>query len=223
MEGLLEAELWVKLALAIGCGAAVGLERELSDKPAGLRTTMLICIGSTLITMVSLHIAIAFSEAQIVIGDPGRIAGEMISGIGFLGAGAIIQARGSVHGLTTAATIWFMAGIGLAIGSGAYAWALVTTFLVLVILYVLGRLETRMKRPRRFVQFKVESRRDPRLLDELNQLAESAGLSLDDFKLARHDEGMEMEFALTCTREARDELIGRMLEIDGVRDVRVNG
>ncbi len=120
--------------MSIVCGAAVGLEREFGDKPAGLRTNMLICVGSTLITMASIHLALVYSVRQVAIGDPGRIAGEMISGIGFLGAGAIIQSRGSVHGLTTAGTIWFLAEVGLAIGSGYYAPAIVTTMILLAIL-----------------------------------------------------------------------------------------
>ena len=123
--------MWIKLALATACGAAIGIERELHDKPAGLRTNMLICVGSALITMVSLHVALSYAERQVNIADPGRIAAQIVSGIGFIGAGTIIQARGSVHGLTTAATIWVMAGIGLAIGSGAFAPAIATTVILL--------------------------------------------------------------------------------------------
>src|SRR5512134_932141 len=124
MGEFLAAGTWLKLALAAGCGAAIGFERELHDKPAGLRTNMLICIGSTVITMVSIHVALTYSERQVNIADPGRIAAQIVSGIGFLGAGTIIQARGSVHGLTTAATMWVLAGVGLAIGAGIYGLAL---------------------------------------------------------------------------------------------------
>ncbi|MGH7573014.1 MAG: MgtC/SapB family protein, partial [Gemmatimonadota bacterium] len=135
--------------LSVACGAAIGMERELSDKPAGLRTNMLICVGSTLITMVSIHVALSYAERQVNIADPGRIAAQIVSGVGFLGAGTIIQSRGSVHGLTTAATIWVMAGIGLAIGSGYFAPAIGTTVILLVILWVLGRIEDRLPKPRR--------------------------------------------------------------------------
>lgn len=206
----------------MACGAAIGMERELSDKPAGLRTNMLICVGSTVITMVSMYVALTFSVRQVVVGDPGRIAGEMISGIGFLGAGVIIQARGSVHGLTTAATIWYMAGIGLTIGSGLYALAVTATVILLVILWILGRIEDRLSKPRRFVHFEVKSRREAGVLDEINDIAESNGLHLDDFQLSRDDEGMEIEFALTCSVSARDELVKRMLDIDAIEAVHVN-
>lgn len=199
----------------------IGLERELRDKAAGLRTNMLICVGSTVITMASVYVADVFSERQTVVGDPGRIAGEMISGIGFLGAGVIIQSRGSVHGLTTAATIWYMAGVGLTIGSGMYALAVAATLILLVILWILGRIEDRMTKPRRFVSFQVKARREAGVLDEINDLAEEHDLKLDDFRLTREDDRMELEFALTCSAEARDELVERMLGIGAVESIHV--
>ena len=198
------------------------MERELSDKPAGLRTNMLICVGSTLITMVSLHVALSYAERQVNIADPGRIAAQIVSGVGFLGAGTIIQARGSVHGLTTAATIWVMAGIGLAIGSGFYAPAVATTAILLVILWVLGWIESRISKPRRFVHFQVRARREAGVLDEINDIAEENALQLNDFRLSRDERAMEIEFALTCSAAARDEFVERMLGIDAVDTVRVN-
>lgn len=198
------------------------MERELSDKPAGLRTNMLICVGSTLITMVSLHVALSYAERQVNIADPGRIAAQIVSGVGFLGAGTIIQARGSVHGLTTAATIWVMAGIGLAIGSGFYAPAVATTLILLVILWVLGRIESRISKPRRFVHFQVRARREAGVLDEINDIAEENALQLNDFRLSRDERAMEIEFALTCSAAARDEFVERMLGIDAVETVHVN-
>jgi putative Mg2+ transporter-C (MgtC) family protein len=223
VEDLLSGELWVKLLLAFACGAAIGLERELSDKPAGLRTNMLICVGSTLITMLSLHVALTYSEAQRAIGDPTRIAGEMISGIGFLGAGAIIQARGSVHGLTTAATIWVMAGIGLAIGSAAYGAAIATTLMLLAILYVLGRVEQKfLERRKHFVHLHITARREAGLIRRLNQLAEEHGISLEGLQLSREGDRVEAEFALTCTAETRDDLVEGLLDDAAVEDVRVS-
>jgi putative Mg2+ transporter-C (MgtC) family protein len=182
---------------------------------------MLICVGSTVITMASVYLALAFSERQTAVGDPGRIAGEMISGIGFLGAGVIIQARGSVHGLTTAATIWYMAGVGLTIGSGMYELAIAATVILLVVLWVLGRIENRLTKPRRFVHFLVSARREAGVLDEINDIAEENNLELDDFRLSRGDDGMEVEFALTCSVEARDDFVERMLEIEAIESVQV--
>jgi putative Mg2+ transporter-C (MgtC) family protein len=216
------AEMWIKLGLAIACGAAIGIERELHDKPAGLRTNMLICVGSTLLTMVSISVALTYAERQINIADPGRIAAQIVSGIGFLGAGTIIQARGSVHGLTTAATMWVLAGIGLAIGSGAYEPAIAGTGILLVTLSVLGWVEGRITPPRHFVYFHVVADRRPGLIDDINRLAEGARVSLGDFALKREADGMQMDFALTLPASKRDALIDGILDLEGVRDVRVN-
>ena len=218
----LAADMWIKLGLAIACGAAIGIERELHDKPAGLRTNMLICVGSTLITMVSIHVALTYAERQVNIADPGRIAAQIVSGIGFLGAGTIIQARGSVHGLTTAATMWVLAGIGLGIGSGAYAPALAGTAILLVTLSVLGWLEGHITPPRHFVYFHLLADRRPGLIDEINAVAERARVSLGDFGMKREDDGVRIDFALTLPASKRDELIDGILDLDGVRDVRVN-
>jgi putative Mg2+ transporter-C (MgtC) family protein len=214
--------MWIKLALAMLCGAAIGFERELHDKPAGLRTNMLICVGSTLITMVSLHVALTYAERQVNIADPGRIAAQIVSGIGFLGAGTIIQARGSVHGLTTAATMWVLAGVGLAIGSGAYAPALATTVILLGTLAVLGRLEDRFTQRRHFVYFHITADRRPGLIDEINGLADRERVSLADFALKRSAAGVSIDFALTLPARKRDALINGLLDLEGVRDVRVN-
>src|SRR5688572_1183758 len=151
------AEMWIKLGLAIACGAAIGIERELHDKPAGLRTNMLICVGSTLITMVSISVALTYAQRQINIADPGRIAAQIVSGIGFLGAGTIIQARGSVHGLTTAATMWVVSAIGIAVGAGQYGEAIGTTVLVLVALLLLGKIEARLIHAKRAQSLVVQT------------------------------------------------------------------
>ena len=221
MSEFLAFELWLKLLLSVLCGAVIGFERELRDKPAGLRTHMLICIGSTLITMVSLHVALTYSERQVTVSDPGRIAAQIVTGIGFLGGGTIIQARGSVHGLTTAATIWVMAGIGLSIGSGYYAPALATTVLLLGTLILLRWIEQLMTKPAHFAYFRVESRREPGVLDDINRIADEETLELDDFKLTRADEGLKIEFALTCSTETRNALIDKLLGIDAISDVHV--
>jgi len=222
MESFLDPEMWIKLALATACGAAIGIERELRDKPAGLRTNMLICVGSTLITMVSLHVALTYAERQVNIADPGRIAAQIVSGIGFLGAGTIIQARGSVHGLTTAATMWVLAGVGLAIGSGAYGPALATTLILLATLAAVGWLETHLTQRRIFVYFHVMADRRPGLIDDINHLADRERVSIDDFGLKRDAAGLRMDFALTLAKKKRDALIDGLLDLEGVRDVRVN-
>jgi len=128
-----------RLLLAAALGAALGLEREYRRKPAGLRTNILIALGSALFTTLS----IAIGRGG---GTPDRITAQVVTGIGFLGGGAILRSGTTVHGMTTAATIWVNAAIGVAAGAGEYAMAAVTTFLTLVVLAVLAPAEAYFER-----------------------------------------------------------------------------
>lgn len=139
--------------MAALCGGIIGFERKNQHKPAGLRTNMLICLGSTLIMILSQHLTSTIPDSDILMGketqkmsgDPARLAAQVISGIGFLGAGAILHSRanGAVFGLTTAATIWTNAAIGLAIGAGYYILAGMSTGFVMFTLYVIRIIETK--------------------------------------------------------------------------------
>jgi putative Mg2+ transporter-C (MgtC) family protein len=133
-----------RLLASIAAGFILGLERQYHRQPAGLKTHILICTGSTLLMLVSLFLAGGigvFSGADKMIADPGRLAAQVVSGIGFLGGGAIIRQGFNIKGLTTAATIWVAAAIGLALGMGAYFAAGVTLALILVMLIVMERVE----------------------------------------------------------------------------------
>jgi putative Mg2+ transporter-C (MgtC) family protein len=137
-------EEMLRILLAAGLGAAVGVERELREREAGVRTHMLVAVGSALFTLVS---AYGFGEfftqgGPFVPVDPTRIAAQIVTGIGFLGAGAIIRQGPNVRGLTTAATLWAVAAIGLAAGAGYYAGAVATTIVVIFALWPL-RIVTR--------------------------------------------------------------------------------
>jgi len=212
--------VWLKVLLALGCGAVIGLERELSDKPAGLRTTMLICIGSTLITMVSISLALTYGASGHV-ADPGRIAAGIVSGIGFLGAGTIIQARGDVHGLTTAATIWAMAGVGMAIGAGFFGAAMVSTAILLVVLVVLGWLERRFTPHREYAFYRVHARPSAGVLEALDRLAQRIDVHLHPIEVKRRDEAIEVRFSLGTTHAKRDELVQGLLGIEAIDDVQI--
>lgn len=142
----------LKIVLATICGGVIGFERKTAGKPAGLRTNMLICVGSALIMVLSMNLSISFTESiqkkgyssPTINGDPARLAAQVVSGIGFLGAGAILQSRGSiVIGLTTAATVWANSAIGLCIGAGYYILGIFSTGTVLFILYVVRYVESR--------------------------------------------------------------------------------
>jgi putative Mg2+ transporter-C (MgtC) family protein len=131
-----------RLALAAALGGAIGFERELRDREAGFRTHMLVCIGSALFTIVSAYGFREFltSGDQVVRADPTRIAAQIVTGIGFLGAGAIIRQGVSIRGLTTAATLWVAAAIGMAAGAGYFSGAVIGTVVTLIALWPLRRL-----------------------------------------------------------------------------------
>jgi putative Mg2+ transporter-C (MgtC) family protein len=140
----------ISIILAAFLGAAIGLEREISGKAAGLRTNLLICLGAAVFTIIS---------RQMVAGTDGeisRIAAQVVTGVGFLGAGAVIQDRRGVHGLTTAATIWLVASIGMACGAHYYELAVITTLIAIIVLIGLGKLAKPLERYTQKRQFKTE-------------------------------------------------------------------
>src|SRR6266446_9459683 len=130
------AEIALKLLMAMACGGAVGFERELSHKAAGLRTNVLICMGAALYMIISRHIS---GGAPYT--DPARLAAQVVTGIGFLGAGVILQSRGSITGLTAAATIFIVGAVGIAIGDGMFGVALLSTAFIIIVLVVLRKVE----------------------------------------------------------------------------------
>lgn len=115
-----------QILLAVALGGVIGFEREIKHRPAGLRTHMLVSLGATIFTLTSVSFAI----------DPARIAAGIVTGIGFLGAGSIISTRGHMHGITTAATLWIVASIGLSVGVGQYWIAIISTIVVFGILQI---------------------------------------------------------------------------------------
>jgi putative Mg2+ transporter-C (MgtC) family protein len=135
-----QLDLALRLTVGLVLGAVIGFERELHRQPAGFRTHSLVALGAALFTVVS---AFGFSGDMV---DPTRIAAQIVSGIGFIGAGTILQYRGHIRGLTTAASLWSVAAIGTAAGAGLYVVAIVGTLLILVILSILDRVEAMARR-----------------------------------------------------------------------------
>jgi putative Mg2+ transporter-C (MgtC) family protein len=131
METLTTLDLIWRLLLASGLGAILGAERETQGKAAGLRTNMLIALGSAVFTVLSIDLVAGRG------GDPSRVAAQIVTGVGFLGGGAILRSGGHVHGLTTAATIWVNAAVGAAAGAGAFRTAIVATMTAFVVLTLL--------------------------------------------------------------------------------------
>jgi putative Mg2+ transporter-C (MgtC) family protein len=133
--------VFFRLASSFFLTGLIGIEREHSNQPAGLRTHVLIGIGSTLFMLISIHLPQTYTDFPS--GDPARIAAQVVSGIGFLGGGAILKLGANIRGLTTAASIWSVAALGLAVGAGLYIAAFLTTVLILFTLISLDRIEKR--------------------------------------------------------------------------------
>lgn len=133
----------VRLVVSLVLGGIIGMERERHNQPAGFRTHTLICLGATMIMLLSIYVP-QHAGPNVTGGDPGRIAAQVVSGIGFLGAGAILRLGVSVKGVTTAASIWVVASLGLVIGAGMYGTAAVSTAFILFILTVLEKIERRV-------------------------------------------------------------------------------
>src|SRR5438128_4457453 len=145
--GVVISSTILRLVVAAILGGIIGLERELRHKPAGLRTNMFICFGSAMFTVLSDQLAGGFG------GDHTRVAAQIIPGIGFIGAGSILHARGSVVGLTTAATLFVVASVGMAAGGGLYVTAIFATLVILIALALLGKLERKFGMRSRLVTY----------------------------------------------------------------------
>src|SRR5580693_8329611 len=156
---LADWELLLRLVLAALLGSAIGIERERLLWAAGLRTHMLVSLGACLFMIVSAYGFTAVLGPHVIL-DPSRVAAQVVSGIGFLGAGSIILRNEAVKGLTTAASVWAVAGVGLAAGAGLYTAAVVTTVIILIILAGLKPLEERYRASRTNLELRIRARRD---------------------------------------------------------------
>ena len=190
-------ELLIKLLVAVVLGGAVGVEREMSGKPAGLRTTILICVGAALFTHLSVAIGlVSQTSAGQPYGDVTRIAAQIVTGIGFLGAGAILHERGSVVGLTTAATIWVVAAIGMTVGAGFYIEGIGAGLLVTFVLAGLGGLERWVQRARRVVSATVRTRVSTSA-DEIAGTLRAHGIRIEEQHVFDHEQDRTFELKLS--------------------------
>ena len=226
MPDLSSAEVIFRIALAAGLGGAIGLERELRDREAGLRTHLLVSVGAALFTMVSAYAWTdwRFSTEEGLVFDPTRIAAQIVTGIGFLGAGAIIRQGLSVKGLTTAATLWVVAAIGMAAGVGYYEAALVTTALVLLTLW-----------PLRIIAYRLSARTRPeegRLAVELPsgtsavsvlEAVERAGADVSSLEFEEEGDRRRVDLRVRLgTGRTAAELIDALTQAEAVRGARWN-
>ena len=193
-------------------GGIIGIEREIRDKPAGLRTNILICVGSTLFMSISTKVA------ELLGGDPTRIAAQIISGIGFLGAGAVLHSHGFVLGLTTAATIWVVAGVGMALGSGMYLVAVFATAMSLVTLYFLAFVEDKIQGRKSYSYALVVT--DLNLaIASINRVLQENSVAAASFNFKKRAGHYRVWFNLFVPRETNLKIIQRLSEIPEITQV----
>jgi putative Mg2+ transporter-C (MgtC) family protein len=196
-----------KLSLAALLGGLVGLEREIHSQPAGLRTHMIVAMGSCLIMLTSMHMGVLNPTRS----DPARIAAQVVAGIGFLGAGAIMRSGLSVRGLTTAACLWTVAAVGLAVGSGYWRAAVVTTILTLVTTVVFQRIERKFTKGKSFRRFVVHARDSAVLVARLEEIMQHAGIAVREVDLQRDlvEKKLQVSITASCSEDVDVDKLSR--------------
>jgi putative Mg2+ transporter-C (MgtC) family protein len=214
LEDLLSKTM-VRLALAAVLGGIIGLERELKRKPAGLRTNMFICFGSAMFTILSTELA-----GEWGIGDHTRIAAQIIPGIGFIGAGSILHDKGGVSGITTAATLFVVASIGMAVGGGLYLLAIFSTMLIYLALHLLGLMERRFNlKPLMMNYIVVSDKSADDLVSEVNSILEERGKEMHGMHLSRFNGKEKLIFSVGGTRNEHRELVSRLRQSDELKNL----
>ncbi len=211
----LRLDLLGSLLLAIVLGGAIGLERELRGKAAGLRTNILICVGAALFTELS----IAMADRS---GDPARIAAQIVTGVGFLGAGTILRSRGRVTGLTSAATIWLVAAIGMAVGAGAQLEAAGATLLVVLVLGVLGLLERYAGAHGGVSRVIVEVPSGPGRVEDIERIIRQAGAEIQELQTEQRGDRLVVEIAISGPEKRKDKAKLGLLETSAAFRVAVD-
>lgn len=202
----------VRLLLASVLGGVIGLERQLRHKPAGLRTNMFICFGAAMFTVLSKQLAGVDS-------DSARIAAQIIPGIGFIGAGSILHARGSVTGLTTAATLFVVASIGMAAGGGLYLIASSATIIILIALELLGRMEAIFALKSFNATYEVTGRSVDAMVREVNRLIDTEQLTMQSIHVASVEPDFRIVFSVNCENLQEKEFSIRLHESNAFASV----
>ena len=210
----LNAAMVGHLLLAALLGGLVGLERQLRHKPAGLRTNMLICFGSALFTMIS------YDMAGNVGGDHTRIAAQIIPGIGFIGAGVVVRERGTIVGITSAATIFVMASIGMAVGAGMVWTATFATMFCLVALILLGKLEDRTGLVSRIMTFRLEAHGGRQFVERAHQIVQDGGISAHRWQTRSTGDDTSVEFDADVTLAQERDLLSKLSALNVHCEVR---
>jgi putative Mg2+ transporter-C (MgtC) family protein len=205
----------LRLLLAALLGGVIGLERELKHRPAGLRTNMFICFGAAMFTLLSTEISHGIG--------PAYIAAQVIPGIGFIGAGSILHARGLVSGLTTAATLFVVASVGMAVGGGLYVTAVFATLVVLLVLYTLGRIEDIFNLKIMIFSYEAAGKSSEDVIAEVNRLLETEHRMIDNVRIAQTPQHFRVQFTVDGTFGEKERLMAELRKSQVIESVYCGG
>jgi putative Mg2+ transporter-C (MgtC) family protein len=222
--GSVELDIIVKLLLAALAGGLVGLEREKHGRPAGLRTNLLVAVGSCVMVIVSeaffIKYAMYNAESALRI-DPSRVAAQIVTGVGFLGAGVILKEGASVRGLTTAASLWTVSGLGMAFGMGFYSLGGIATLLVLISLSFLKKLDPIIRKDR-FLTLTVTAVNREGVLEELQDIFAARDLLVSDLSSSLDLEENELFYQMVITQQQKrvgHELTTAIRQLEGIKKI----
>ncbi len=204
-------EEFIKIVLALFVGGVIGLEREYREKAAGFRTMILICLGSAIYTIISIRISGPGN-------DPGRIAAQIVSGIGFLGAGVIMRESGHTVGITTAASIWFVAALGMGLGSGEYLLVGISVLLALAVLILFPRFEAWINIRHIERTYKIRLTLEILKIDKIDTFVRRSGLTVHAFRKTKVDNMAVCTWATSGPTAAHARVVDGLLTDPDVRE-----
>jgi putative Mg2+ transporter-C (MgtC) family protein len=210
-------EITLKLLLAVALGGLIGIERESSHKPAGFRTNILICVGATMMMVLS---ELIFQGKQGIENHLTRIAAGVITGIGFIGAGTIIQGGGIVLGLTTAATLWAVAGLGLVIGAGYYWIAIIFAAIIILTLVIFRQLEDQYLK-KSIYKYTLRTKYSEKTLFNIKGIALHEGLRFRELNFKKEGNISVIDFTFQTTEEKEQKFNQSLLALEEIFEIRI--
>ncbi len=205
-------DVLIKILLAIALGGLIGVEREIREKAAGFRTLIFICLGSSMFTMLSINFAGNH--------DTARIAANIVSGVGFLGAGVILREQGRIKGLTTASIIWFVAAVGMAVGAGQFLFAIAATLIVFIILWIFPRVERLIGKSHETQTYNITCLLNEQVISGLEDIVSSSKLFVYSHKLEKHDESALITWVLAGRPDYHIKLREQFINSNSVNEFR---
>ena len=212
----MELEIILKMLLAAVLGGIIGLEREISHKETGLRVYILIAIASELLTVLSLQWA-GGTDARIAASSP--MTGHIITALGLIGAGVIIKERFTLQGLSTAAVVWSVGALGMAVGSGFYLTAFAIAIFIVIALTLLNRIAPLLEKQGKIYAYVISTEERAVIIIEIKKIIMDLGIHYQNARLKKTREGYEIEIAVTTSQTKNKAFIERVMQIPDVKEI----